>query len=149
MASVFLDTSALVKLYVEEKGTAKVLSLVADKDSGGAVILDLALIESRSAIRRRERDGDISGADANRILDRLESDSSSSFLVQPSTPAVMEEAARLIDRYPLRAYDAIQLAACLVVRSCLPGALRFVCADAQPCTAASREGLTVLNPISD
>lgn len=72
-----------------------------------AVIPDLAMIESRSAIRRREREGDMSGVDADRILRRMQSDVSSSFVVQPSTSAVLEEAARLVDLYPLRAYDAI------------------------------------------
>ena len=147
MASVYLDTSALVKLYVEEEGTARVLGLVAGTDGGQAVILDLALIECRSAVRRREREGDISRADADRILDRLEVDASSSYLVQPSSSAVIEEAARLIDRYPLRAYDAIQLAGCIVFRAGVPVGVTFVCADAQLCLAAGQEGLAVLNPI--
>ena len=148
MASVYLDTSALIKLYVEEEGTARVLGLVAGTDGGQAVILDLALIECRSAVRRREREGDISRADADRILDRLEVDASSSYLVQPSNSAVIEEAARLIDRYPLRAYDAIQLAGCVVVRAGVPAGVTFVCADVQLCVAAGQEGLAVLNPIS-
>ena len=147
MASVYLDTSALVKLYVEEEGTARVLGLVAGTDGGQAVILDLALIECRSAVRRREREGDISRADADRILDRLEVDASS-YLVQPSNSAVIEEAARLIDRYPLRAHDAIQLAGCVVVREGVPAGVTFVCADVQLCLAAGQEGLAVLNPVS-
>ncbi len=148
MASIYLDTSALIKLYIEEEGTERVLGLVADPDGVQAVILDLALIESRSAVRRREREGDISGEDADRILHRIEVDASSSFLVQPSTAAVMEEAARLIDRHPLRAYDAIQLAGCLMVRSRMPETLTFVSSDRRLCEVADREGLTTLNPVS-
>ena len=147
MANVYLDTSALIKLYVEEEGTEQVVAITDDFDSVQIIILDITLIEARSAVRRRQREGDISGADADRILDRIEDDTSSSFLVQPSTSAVIEGAARLIDRHPLRAYDALQLAGCLVIRDIVPGALTFVCADARLCGAAELEGLTVLNPI--
>ena len=146
MASVYLDTSALIKLYVEEEGTERVVAITDDFDGVQVIILDVTPLEARSAVRRRQREGDISGADADRILDRIEDDTSSSFLVQPSTSAVIEGAARLIDRHPLRAYDAIQLAGCLVIRDIVPGPLTFVCADVRLCGAAELEGLTVLNP---
>ena len=146
MASVYLDTSALIKLYVEEEGTERVVAITDDFDGVQVIILDVTPLEARSAVRRRQREGDISGADADRILDRIEDDTSSSFLVQPSTSAVIEGAARLIDRHPLRAYDALQLAGCLVIRDIVPGPLTFVCADVRLCGAAELEGLTVLNP---
>ena len=148
MTNVYLDTSALVKLYVEEEGTERVVGLTKDLDGVRAVILDVTLLESRSAVRRREREGDIAAADAERILKQIEEDASLSFLVQPSTSAVIEEAARLIDEYLLETYDALQLAGCLVVRQGLPGPLTFVCADIRLCEAAALEGLPVLNPIS-
>lgn len=148
MASVYLDTSALLKLYVEENGTERVARAVEETEDGRTVILDLAPLEARSAIRRRERGGDIPGADADRVLRRIEDDASTLFLVQPSTSAVMEEAARLIDRHPLRAYDALQLAGCLVVGENMPEPVTFVCADARLCEAAANEGLTALNPVA-
>ena len=148
MASVYLDTSALIKRYIEEEGTARVIALTKGSGSDQVIILDIALVESRSAVRRREREGDIADSDAARILQQIEEDASTSFLLQPSTSAVMEEAARLIDRYPLRTYDALQLAGCLVARRGVTGPLTFVCADARLCDTASLEGLTVLNPQS-
>ena len=148
MPVVYLDTSAFVKLYFEEDGTARVVELVTGTDGVQTAILDLALIESRSAIRRREREGDISRADADRILRRMQADASSSFLVQPSTSAVLEEAARLVDLYPLRAYEAIQLAGCLVLRELSPEPPTFVCADARLCEAAASAGLAVVDPVS-
>ena len=114
---------------------------------GAQIITDISRVESRSAVRRRERTSDISGTEANQILKQIERDVSSFFLVQPTSSAVLEEALRLIDRYPLRAYDALQLAGCLVVRDNLPGPVTFVCADAQLCQAAQQEGLTTLNPM--
>ena len=147
MSSVYLDTSALLKFYIEEDGTDRVTHVVEDAEDGHAFILDLTPVEARSAIRRREREGDIVASDADRVLRQIEDDASSLFLVQPSTSAVMEEAARLIDRHPLRAYDALQLAGCLVVRHGMPEPVTFVCADTRLCEAAGQEGLEALNPI--
>ena len=110
MVSVYLDTSALVKLYLEEEGTARVMELTEDPDVVQMIILVITLIESRSAVRRRQREGNVSGADADRILKQMEEEASASYHIQSLTDAVMEEAARLIDRHPLRAYDALQLA---------------------------------------
>ncbi len=148
MANVYLDTSALLKLYIEEDGADRVTHIVEDAEDGQVVILDLTKVEARSAIRRREREGDISGPDAERILRQIEDDASALFLVQPLTSAVMEEAARLIDRHPLRTYDALQLAGCLVVREATPEPVTLVCADMCLCDAATNEGLTTLNPVA-
>ena len=147
MASVYLDTSAVLKLYIEEDGADRVTHIVEDAEDGQVFILDLTKVEARSAIRRRERGGDITGPDAERILRQIEDDTSALFLVQPSTSAVLEEAARLIDRHPLRAYDALQLAGCIVVREGMPEPVTFVCADARLCESAANEGLTTLNPV--
>ncbi len=146
MQSVYLDTSALVKLYVEEDGTERVFALARDPDAQ-VVILDISLLESRSAVRRRQREGDIGQSDADRILESLERDASSEFLLQPSTSAVVEEANRLVDAYPLRAHDALQLGGCLVFGRGTPSSFVFVCADERLCDAARSEGLVVLNPI--
>ena len=146
MASYFFDTSVLIKLYIEEKGSAEVIDLVKNLNGDQIAIIDIALLESRSAIRRREREGDISGPDARRILDQIEEDSTALYLVQPSS-AVIGETARLLDSHPLRTLDALHLAGCLTIQHSAPPPLIFVCADDRLCDAASREGLTTLNPL--
>ncbi|MDE0392796.1 MAG: type II toxin-antitoxin system VapC family toxin [Rhodospirillales bacterium] len=148
MTSVYLDTSALIKLYIKEEGTERIAGIVEESDDVRLIILYLTPIEVRSAIRRREREGDIAAADAERVLRQIEDDCSTLFLTQPLSSPVMEEAARLIDRYPLRAYDALQLAGCLVVREGMPGPVTFVCADTRLCDSAGKEGLAALNPIA-
>ena len=147
MGSFYFDTSALLKLYVEEEGTAQVLPLVSTDDDNRLIILDITVVEARSAIRRREREGDIAGPDASAILTQIEEDRSSLFLIQPSGSEVIEEAGRLLDRHALRAYDALQLAGCLAARHGVPPPVTFVCADAHLCNAANLEGLSVLNPL--
>ena len=146
MESFFLDTSALIKRYVDEEETPQIVGLTARLDRG-TLILDLGLLESRSAVRPREREGDIPAVDADWILQQIEEDTASSFLVQPSTAAVVEDAARLIDRHPLKAYDALQLSGCLMARRGTPAPVTFVCADTRLCDTARDEGLTVMNPL--
>ena len=53
MASYCFDTSALIKLYIEEQGTAAVLDVAEGLAGDHPIILDIMLLESRSAIRRR------------------------------------------------------------------------------------------------
>ena len=148
MASHFLGTSALVKIYIQEEGSLKMLRLVESQDAAQFIILDVALVEFRSAIRRRERQGDIRAPDADRVLKQIEENASSFYLMQPSNSAVMEEASRLLDSHPLKAYDAIQLAGCLVARTGVVPPLYFVCADDRLCEAAAYEGLNVINPLN-
>ena len=147
MASIYLDTSALLKLYIEEEGTSRVTQVTADADRQDIVILDIARVEFRSGIRRRERESDLTGAEANRVLNQLELDVSSRLLVQPSSSAVLEEATRLVDQHPLRALDALQLAGSLVFQRSAPRPVTFVSADTQLCLAAEREHLATLNPL--
>lgn len=89
MAALFLDTSALVKLYVAEPGTEKIVRTASDPDSDPVVILDLAILEFRSAVRCRQRERDVGQSEAERILRDVERDAKSVFLLQPSGPAVI------------------------------------------------------------
>ncbi|MCY3596439.1 MAG: type II toxin-antitoxin system VapC family toxin [Rhodospirillales bacterium] len=148
MAVLFLDTSALVKLYVAEPGTDNVVRLASDPDLDPVVILDLAILEFRSAVRRRQRERDVAQSAAEQILRKAEHDASSVFLLQPSGPAVIEEALRMVDSYPLRAFDALQLAGGLVAGYRAGSAVTFACADTTLCEAARQEGLSVVNPIA-
>ena len=148
MASYYFDTSALVKLYIEERGTDVVIRLAGDLDNDRLAILDLTLLECRSAVRRREREQDISRDDAGRIIGRVEDHASGLYLVQPTTAEVFEEARRLLDARPLRTLDALQLAGCLSIRHSIPPPLTFVCADTRLCEVANLEGLATINPIA-
>jgi predicted nucleic acid-binding protein len=147
MASYYLDSSAFLKLYIQEEGSSRMVSLAQGEDRHQIVILDIALVESRSALRRKQRAGEISLAEADSLLSRIHGDAESQYRVETSTPEMLRDAARLIDSHPLRTYDAVQLAGCLAVRSSVHLPLAFVCADFRLCAAAGSEGLTVFNPL--
>lgn len=148
MALLYLDTSALVKLYVQETGTERMLEL-AHPDAGNSLaIVSLARIEFRAAVRRRERLGDIDAALADGLIQRFAKHLAGSFQVQPVNDAVLEESAGVIDRHGLRAYDGVQLGGCLALRSTVGTSIevQFVCADQTLIEAAQAEGLTAINP---
>jgi predicted nucleic acid-binding protein len=146
MAVYYLDTSALVKLYVQEPGTEVVLSLTSDLADDRLAILDLARVELRSAVRRRERARDFESAQAFQILSQFDEHVSELYLTQPCSSSVVEEAARILDHHALRAYDALQLAGAIVLQAGGLSDLTFVCADKELVKAARAEGLTVIDP---
>jgi len=146
LAVYYLDTSALVKLYVREPGTERMLRLAADANAHRFAILSLARAELYSAVRRRERAGDIDGVLVTQLLNRFESHLKTRFLRQSVSDLVLDLACALIDRHPLRAYDALQVAGCLILRSAAPDPPVFVCADRQLLEVAETESLTGLDP---
>ncbi len=136
-----------MKLYVYEAGTERLLKL-ADRSLGNRLaVLSLASVELRSAIRRRERNGEIPGVAADGLLDAFRRHIEGRFLVQPLTDFLLDAASLLVDRYGLRAYDSLQLAAYFMLRTS-SGADEptFVCADKDLLSAAQSEGAPVLDP---
>jgi predicted nucleic acid-binding protein len=149
VALYYLETSALVKLYVYEPGTERLLGLT-DSDGGNRfAILSLAQVEFRSAIRRQQRGGEISGSEADGLIESFRQHSEGKFVVQPFTESLLDVALALIDGYPLKGYDAMQLAGYLLLRS-ISGAQDpvFVCADKALLSAARNEGCPILDPCS-
>src|SRR5580700_12202869 len=69
LAPYFLDTSALVKLYVQEPGTDRLLHLVSDQSENRFAVLAISVVELRSAIRRRQSAGDIEASIATAVLE--------------------------------------------------------------------------------
>ena len=147
MATYYFDTSALLKLYIDEQGTVEVIRLVDDPNPSDVAIVGTTVLECRSAIRRRERSGEISRSGADLAIDRIENDALSRYFVQPLTESVFNEARRLIDVRPLKALDALQLAGCLSIRASVAPPLTFVCADTRLCEAAILEGVDTINPL--
>jgi predicted nucleic acid-binding protein len=142
----FLDTSALVKLYVQEPGTDRLLYLIGHSPNDRFVVLSLAAVEARSAIRRRQRAGDIDQDQADLILENLQKHMESKFIRQGVNDQVIDAALILVDRHALRAYDAVQLAGCLAIGTTDRRSLTFICSDRQLLDAARSENLAVLDP---
>jgi uncharacterized protein len=149
VALYYLETSALVKLYVYEPGTERLVGLTAGNAGHRFAILSLAQVEFRSAIRGQQRGGEISRSEADALIDSFHRHLEGRFLVQPFTESLLDVALALIDGYPLKGYDAMQLAGYLMLRS-ISGAEEpiFVCADKTLLSAARNEGFPILDPSS-
>ncbi len=66
---------------------------------------------------------------------------------QPVTPAVLEAANGLVDRYVLRALDAVHLGAAIVARDLMSASdMRFIASDHALLRAAHEEGFETWDP---
>ena len=71
----------------------------------------------------------------------------SKFIKQMMDDSLIDVATGLVDRHPLRAYDAVQLAGCIMLRTNSGGdEPTFVCSDRRLIEAAEAEGLSALDP---
>ena len=136
-----------MKLYIREAGTDRLLQLASNLAENRFAVLALSQVEFRSAIRRRQRTGDIDSKMAGLVLDRFDQHLEARFLRQVLTDSVLDVASEMIDRYALRAYDAVQLAGCLALQTAVGAESPvFVCSDQQLLEAARSELLSVLDP---
>jgi uncharacterized protein len=149
LALYYLETSALVKLYVYEPGTEQLLRLTVSEAGHRFAILSLAQVEFRAAIRRRQRAREIAALQADELIESFRRHAEGKFLIQSFSDSVLDVALALVDGYALRGYHAVQLAGFLVLRSVSgPEQPVFVCADQQLLSAARNEGSPTLDPSS-
>lgn len=149
MPAYYFDSSALVKRYVAEIGTAWIAGLM-DPAAGNLLhVARLTGVEVVSALARRLRGGSLSPVHAAAALTLFRSDLRTRFLIVGIRTVLVNQAMRLAERHFLRAYDAVQLAAALQVhRRCLVlgQSLTLISADADLNAAAIAEGLLVEDP---
>jgi predicted nucleic acid-binding protein len=142
----FLESTAFAKLFVQEPGTDALIKLMEAVEDNRKLIAACAPLEVYAAIRRRERAGDITAADATTALEILRLEAAR-MVQEPLNPAVLEAARQLLDRSNLRWPDALQLGAALVARDMFQGTeIVFVSASPQLLEAAKAEGFHALDP---
>jgi hypothetical protein len=100
-------------------------------------------VECQSALYRRHREGRLPASPLEQASRRLSAVVEDADIVAP-TLALRERAGRLLASHPLRAADALQLAAALVWCDERPTDEGFVCLDQRLRDGARREGFAVL-----
>lgn len=152
MALIFLDTSAVVKRYVAEAGHAWIVSLCDPASGHDLYIAQVTLVEAIATLCRKAREASITEAERDHLISEFRHDATASYTVIPVITATYTRAGDFCHIYPLRAYDAVQLASVLSLRddALAAGALAptFVCADVQLLSFAAAEGLNTENPNS-
>ncbi len=135
----YFDTSTLIKLIIDEDGSdrAEVLWQKADALASARLIV----VEARAALAAAHRGKRLSSRQFIAAKASLADLVEDLHLVEVSKELI-DDAVELAEREALRGYDAVHLAAALLV-----GATILTSADVALCAAAARQGLHVANPL--
>jgi len=138
---MFWDSSAVVPVLVTELQSAPMATLL--RADPGLVLWWASSVECQSAVFRRHREGELPLSALNEALVRLKALVDNADVVAP-TDRVRERAGRLLAAHPLRAGDALQLAAALIWCNETPQGDSFVSLDDRLREAARREGFALV-----
>ena len=138
----YFDTSALIKRFVEEKGSALVDGLI-DRD-GPVATAKIAYVETYSGLTRKLREKQLSTAHYAHACQQFESEWPAYIRVETGDD-MLQLARDLIRHHPLRGFDAIHLASALMLKRALEEEIIFAAADVRLLQAAGAERLQALN----
>lgn len=137
----FWDSSAIIPLLVTEFQTQLVREIYESRL--GMLVWWATEAECASAIARLERDGSLPSAPAGQALGRLDLLKKEWHEIQP-TDRARSISRRLLRVHPLRAADALQLAAAVMASEGEPSSLEIVTLDERLSEAAQKEGFTAI-----
>lgn len=135
--TLYLDSSSLVKLYVEEPGSADIAQLV--QDATVVATSALAYAEIRAAFARRRRDRTMTPRQLTSVREQFESDWAAMFVL-PLDHALAHRAGALAEAHALTGADAVHLASFERLLASADDEVQFSCADARLNQAARRLG---------
>ena len=140
--TLYLDTSAWMKLYVPEAGSERVESLIAAADRCASHLITYA--EMRAAFAKAQRMRRMNQATKDSAVACFEADWRTCQVMDVAA-SLVRRAGDLTDRFGLRGYDSVHLAAAEAISLLLMHEpLMFVCFDERLCDAARALGMGVL-----
>ena len=120
--TLYLDTSSLFKLYVEELGSDDVRQDLSEAAAGATSLVTYA--EARAAFARVHRLGNITAAALRSVKRDFDADWPV-YMILPPSEAICRNAGDLAERYGLRGLDSIHLATFLHLASSERNEVRF------------------------
>jgi predicted nucleic acid-binding protein len=138
----FLDTSALVKRYHLETGTACLDAVFSEADAT-FLIASITIAELTSAVARKCTEREITQEALRRTLSKFAEDLIADFWILDIERRHIQAAQQLILRHGLRTLDSLQLSVLLSVKSLSPVLLS---SDARLLSTAEAEGIAVRDP---
>lgn len=138
---VFADSSAWLKNYLAEPGSARVRARLREAEE--VILSVIAWPEAISALNRQRREAGLDAEGYAMAKERIEDDLQYATVV-PLTTGVLVRAVRCLENAPLRAGDAIHVATAL---EAMPD--RFISSDHRQCEAARAMGLRVEEIVGD
>lgn len=137
----YLDTSALVKLYVEETGTREVQELVGKSKIMATSIV--AYAEASSAFKRGFVEKIICEKEYNLCNSNFKNDWRSYLIVNIDSSLIFL-AGDLAEKHNIRGFDSIHLASVIVLREKISNMdILFLCWDKKLAESAAREGFKI------
>ncbi|MGI9863080.1 type II toxin-antitoxin system VapC family toxin [Moorella naiadis] len=137
----YLDTSALVKLYVFEEGTPRVKELVAN--SLMVATCKIAYAEARAALARGHRENALNDELYTGAVVALKDDWRNYFTIEVSD-TLIEQAGELAAEHQLRGFDAVHLAAVLILKQQVKENITVACWDKRLWQALQAKAFTLL-----
>jgi uncharacterized protein len=138
---LFCDTSALLKLYVNEPDSGLVFDRLGNSE--GVAVSRIAWVEAHSALARRAREQpqDIVVIESVKQVLRIDWQG---YLVIEVTQALMELAGEYAEVFALRGYDSVQLASASQTAKMTQGVVCFASFDLRLNKAAAALGMTCI-----
>jgi predicted nucleic acid-binding protein len=138
---LYLDTSALVQLYIEESQHDHIIR-IADTASTLTTHL-IAYTEMRAALARMQRMRRLNGQDHRIVRQAFEADWIGMEIIQTHEPLI-RRAGDLAEEFKLRGYDSVHLAAAELVAKQIDEFI-FACFDNRLNSAALALGMDIIN----
>jgi uncharacterized protein len=137
----YFDTSALVKRYIRERGSAQVVSLLGRHDLLSSAITPVEIL---SALSRKKREGDLSEENFVVTLSRIENERARWELVEVAEP-VLNRAQEIVQgAAPVRALDAIHIASWVTFEAAAGVRIPFITGDGRQRDAVAQMKLHVV-----
>jgi len=137
---LYLDTSSLVKLYVQETSSTEIKRLV--EEAQIVATSRIAYVEARAAFGRKFREHGLTVKRYRSTIEDLDQDWENYFIIDVSDNLV-KVAGLFAEKHSLKAFDALHLASSVVLRKQSERAVTFSSFDKRLTSAAQREGLRV------
>lgn len=151
---LYLDSSALVKRYVQEDGSKAVASRFERGETIYTSVLSFA--EVHAAISRKYREKELRASEKEKLVDEFQADWLFSLNILELTATTMSALPSLCEQYFLKASDAVHLSAASWLRDAIRvhakgfegsgNIVEFGVSDRQLGEAALKCGFQVFNP---
>ena len=139
---IYLDTSALIKRYIQESGTESILKLF--ENNHEILTSKIAYAEVYSALTRRMRERDLPKARYFEVCRLFEREWPAYIIIELNND-ILHLTRDLIKKYPLRGFDAIHLASAKFIKKSLKTPMTFGCADHRLLQCAKKERFDLLS----
>lgn len=138
---LYCDTSALIKLYLQEESS----TLMLDQAATASLLVScrISWAEAIAAMARRARETPKDASTIALAQQRFQTQWNH-FAIVEVTQTLVELAGNYADTFALRGYDSVQLAAARIVQESSSDSLQFACFDERLCKAAKVLGMQVI-----